>query len=113
MSQLNLTIYHKPFAELSPYELYAIIRLRNEVFVVEQNCVYQDADNKDPQCHHLMIWDKEKLVAYARLLPRGLSFEQMSIGRVVSAPAFRGLGIGKILVENAITSCKKIFEEGP
>ena len=58
----------KPFAELTVHELYAIIKLRNEVFVVEQNCVFQDADGKDQYCYHLMGWLDKTLVAYGRLV---------------------------------------------
>jgi ElaA protein len=106
-------IYHKPFHALSPDELYAIIRLRNEVFVVEQQCVFQDADNKDPEAHHLMVFDNETLAAYARLLPPGLAYPQMSIGRVVSAPAYRRTGAGKLLMQAAISSCHELFGAGP
>jgi len=113
MTEQTFTIYHKPFAELSPDELYAMIRLRNEVFVVEQNCVFQDADNKDQHYHHLMVWDNENLAAYARLVPKGLAYEEMSIGRIVSSPAYRRTGVGKILVAKAIEACKELFGEGP
>ncbi len=113
MTQPGFHIYYKPFASLTPAELYDIMQLRNEVFVVEQNCVYQDADNKDPHCHHLMIRDGEKLAAYARLLPKGLAYEQMSIGRVISSPAYRGTGVGKLLIAQAIKDCRELFGEGP
>ncbi|HNU15220.1 MAG TPA: hypothetical protein PKI55_12255 [Chitinophagaceae bacterium] len=70
----------KKFDALTPSELYAIIQLRNEVFVVEQHCVYQDADNKDRWAYHYMGWKDNKLVAYTRLLPPGLSYNEPSIG---------------------------------
>lgn len=89
------------------------MRLRNEVFVVEQNCVYQDADGKDPYCHHLLIFDGEQLVAYTRLLPRGVSYEQMSIGRVVSSPSHRGTGVGRLLMRLSIETCHNLFGDGP
>ena len=60
----------KKFDDLTPLELYKIIQLRNEVFVVEQNCVYQDADNKDLSSYHFMGWNNDKLVAYTRLFLR-------------------------------------------
>jgi len=113
MTEQTFTIYHKPFAELDPYELYAIIRLRNEVFVLEQNCVFQDADNKDQDCHHLMLWDGKILAAYARLLPSGLAYKEMSIGRIISSPVYRRTGVGKILVAKAIDTCKELFGNGP
>ena len=113
MAEQNFTIYYKPFASLTPYELYAIMRLRNEVFVVEQNCVFQDADNKDQQCQHLMIWDDETLVAYGRLLPGGLMYEEMSIGRIISSPFYRRSGAGKLLVTRAIEACEALFGNAP
>jgi ElaA protein len=113
MTHPTFTSHCKPFGDLTPYELYAIMRLRNEVFVVEQNCVYQDADGKDPHCHHLTIWENDTLVAYARLLPKSLSFEQMSIGRVISSPAYRKTGAGKLLIGLAINACGELFGDGP
>lgn len=113
MTQPSYTIHCKPFADLTPYELYAILRMRNEVFVVEQKCVYQDADGKDPHCHHLTVWENDTLVAYSRLLPKGLSYEQMSIGRVISSPAYRNTGAGKLLIGLSITYCHQLFGDGP
>lgn len=92
----------KTFSELTTDELYAILRLRTEVFVVEQNCVFQDMDNKDQQSHHLMGWIGDDLVAYVRILPAGLSYTEPSIGRVVSDPHYRGQGAGRSLMEEAI-----------
>ena len=99
----------KTFAELSPYELYAILQLRMEVFVVEQQCAYQDADNKDPLCHHLMGWINGKLVAYTRLVPPEISYAESSIGRVVSSPSIRRTGIGKILMTKSIEALKSLY----
>ena len=98
MMKLNWIL--KKFEELTPYELYNIMWLRNEVFVVEQNCVYQDADYKDQKGWHLMGVDEEgKLMAYVRLLPVGVSYEnEPSIGRVVTNPAARGTGVGRQLM---------------
>lgn len=92
----------KLFKELSPDELYAIIRLRNEVFVVEQNCVFQDADNKDQSSYHVMGWKENELLAYSRLVPAGISYSEPSIGRVVTSPSVRSLGLGKKLMEHSI-----------
>lgn len=99
----------KHFNELLPSELYAILRLRNEVFVVEQNCVFQDADNRDQECWHLMGYIDNDLAAYTRLLPAGLMYEEASIGRVVTSPAFRRKGLGKELMEESIHSLYKLF----
>lgn len=97
------------FEELSLDELYAIIKLRNEVFVVEQNCVYQDADNKDQMSFHLSGWHNETLVAYCRILPPGISFKEASIGRVVTSPPYRNTGCGKELMKMAIEKTLQQF----
>jgi ElaA protein len=99
----------KKFEELTPYELYAILQLRNEVFVVEQNCVYQDADNKDRYSFHLMGWKDEKLLAYTRLIPAGTAYAEPSIGRVVTSPSARGIGAGRELMEQSINNIYKLF----
>jgi ElaA protein len=103
----------KSFATLTPNELYALLRLRSEVFVVEQNCVFLDADNKDIYCHHLMLFDNKRLIAYARLVPPGISYREMSVGRVVTAKEARGKGAGRQLMELAVEYCRKIFGDGP
>jgi ElaA protein len=103
----------KQFDSLLPSELYAIIRLRNEVFVVEQNCVFQDADNKDQQSLHLMYWNNNELVAYCRLVPPGLAYTEMSIGRVVSAPFHRKSGAGRQLIVEAVELIHQQYGNGP
>jgi len=94
-------ITHKAFAELDLAELYEIMSLRQAVFIVEQTCPYQDADDKDQASHHVMIYDSSnKLAAYARVVPPGLSYaEYSSIGRVVTSQASRGKGLGRLLME--------------
>ncbi|MBC8984872.1 GNAT family N-acetyltransferase [Pedobacter sp. N36a] len=99
----------KKFKDLTPDELYQILRLRNEVFVVEQKCSYQDTDNKDQHCDHLMLLKDGILVAYARLVPAGLSFSEVSIGRVVTSSKVRGTGAGKVLMKLAIEKCHELF----
>jgi ElaA protein len=103
----------KKFYELTPEELYVILQLRNEVFVVEQNCVYQDLDNKDQVALHLIGWDEKKLVAYSRLIPPGVSYPEPSIGRVVTSPSARRKGLGKELMQQSIFEVKKLFGDGP
>ena len=98
------------FKELSTEDLYTILQLRNEVFVVEQNCVYQDADNKDSISFHLSGWDGVNLVAYCRILPPGVSYTEASIGRVVSSPQYRNKGYGKQLMNEAIIHTLAQFE---
>ncbi len=104
----------KRFDELTPLELYVIIKLRNEVFVVEQNCVFQDADDKDLNCYHLTgQLLNGQLAAYARLVPAGVSYSYTSIGRVATSPQFRKEGFGKALMTEAITRCYRLFGEQP
>ena len=103
----------KSFSTLTPNELYALLRLRSEVFVVEENCVFLDADNKDIYCHHLMLFDNKQLIAYARLVPPGISYQEMSVGRVVTAKDARSKGAGKQLMQLAVEYCRKIFGDGP
>ena len=101
------------FDQLTPAELYAIMQLRSEVFVVEQNCVYLDADGKDLSCHHLMGWQVGKLVACTRLLPPGLSFHEASIGRVTTSPKARGLGIGRQLMQVSMQHIYALYGQVP
>ncbi|TCC94591.1 GNAT family N-acetyltransferase [Pedobacter frigiditerrae] len=100
---MQLTWIYKSFDELNTKELYAILQLRSEVFIVEQNCVYQDVDGKDKKSFHLMAWQGDQLAAYTRLVAPGASFPQASIGRVITSPKYRGLGIGITLLEKSIT----------
>ncbi|MCW3090461.1 MAG: family N-acetyltransferase [Ferruginibacter sp.] len=97
------------FDELTAVELYAILRLRNEVFVVEQNCVYQDADNKDESSYHISAWDGHTLAAYCRVLPPGLSYTEASIGRVVTAFNYRNTGSGRELMKKAVNFTRDHF----
>ena len=104
---------HKKFEELTPYQLYAILKLRSEVFVVEQNCVFQDADDKDQSSYHLMGFNNNKLIAYTRLVPPGKIYEQVSIGRVVTSPSVRGSGAGKELMKQSIDAVYNLFGAQP
>ena len=99
----------KTFDALSPHELYGIIKLRNEVFVVEQNCVFQDADDKDQRCYHLVGYSNNQVAAYARLVPSEVAYPQISIGRVITSKSYRRTGIGKALMEQAIEYAFRLF----
>lgn len=99
----------KPFNDLSVHELYAILQLRTEVFVVEQQCVFQDMDDKDQSSLHLCAWLNGKVVAGTRLVPPGLAYPEPSIGRVVTSSAVRGLKLGRELMERSITACFEAF----
>ena len=92
----------KPLINLTPTELYKILRLRAEVFVVEQNCPYLDPDDKDFSSVHLMGWQGVHLAAYARIVLPGISYPEISIGRVATSPLNRGSGLGKELVTQSI-----------
>ena len=100
---------YRRFDELSVGELYRIMALRQAVFVLEQQCLYQDADYLDLQCGHLGAWLGDELALYVRLVPPGLSYEQCSIGRVLSAPSVRGRGLGPLLMSKAIAQAHAEF----
>jgi ElaA protein len=110
---MNYTYRVVAFKDLKVEELYDILKLRNEVFIVEQNCPYNDLDDKDLKAWHLMLEVDGKLAAYCRLLPEGVSYAEMSIGRVLSAPTFRGQNWGRTLMHCAIEACYKQLKKGP
>ncbi len=100
--------------DLDTKTLYDIMVLRQEVFVVEQNCPYLDADGKDILSYHVCFYDKEQLIAYTRLVPKGVSYPSYcSIGRVVNHKKTRGKGIGKVLMEYSIEQCQSFFQDIP
>jgi ElaA protein len=99
---MNLEWKIRRFETLTTVELYNFIQLRCEVFVVEENCVYQDIDGKDQKALHLIGEDNGQIVAYARLFKRNDYFEEASIGRVVVKPTYRDKKLGHILMREAI-----------
>lgn len=103
----------KKFTELSLIELYDILKLRSEVFVVEQNCVFLDMDDKDQSSHHLQGKIDGQLAAVVRILPPGLAYEEPSIGRVVSSPKFRKRGVGIELMQVAIQKTISLYGNVP
>jgi ElaA protein len=104
---VNWTI--KRFDELTLDELYNILQLRNEIFIVEQNCMYKDLDGKDQSAWHLMATEDDKLIAYTRILPPGVSYNDPAIGRVVTSPSKRGSGSGRELMKRSIEACERLF----
>lgn len=102
----------KRFNELSLVELYQILQLRSEVFVVEQNCVYQDIDGKDEKALHLLGIYDGKIVAYTRLFAPGYYFDQASIGRVVISPKYRDRKWGHNLMKASIDGIKERYQTG-
>ncbi len=99
----------KTFQELTSTELYAILRLRSEVFVVEQDCVYQDLDNKDEKALHLYFIKYNKIIAYTRIFGPGDYFKEASIGRVVVQKSYRKDGYGHQLMEVSIQTIKEKY----
>lgn len=100
-----------PFSSLDLATLYAILRLRQEVFAVEQNSIYVDADGKDIDALHLFATQDAQIKAYCRLLPPGVKYPEASIGRVLSAPSARGKGAGKALMQKALEQCATHFPQ--
>jgi ElaA protein len=104
------------FGALSKDDLYAIIARRQEVFIVEQHCVYPDIDGADPHSYHLLGWQgdgaQRSLVAYLRCVFPGVKYAEMSLGRVLSAPAVRGSGIGRELLAQGIARAERQFPGG-
>jgi ElaA protein len=92
------------WADLSTRQLHDLLQLRSEVFVVEQNCVFQDIDGADPQALHLLGRHRGQLLAYARCFPPGVKFAEASIGRVVTRIDARGGGLGHVLMEKAMAA---------
>lgn len=101
----------KRFNELTVEELYKLLRVRNEVFVVEQNCVYQDCDNKDYEAYHLLCEDENEIIAYLRILNKGVSFDEASIGRVLVKDNYRHTGLSKELMLMALKFMKEEMKE--
>ncbi|MGE0399840.1 MAG: GNAT family N-acetyltransferase [Kofleriaceae bacterium] len=103
---MALRWHDRAFDELTIAELYAITALRESVFIVEQSCPYLDADGLDPASRHLWAAaDDGALHAYCRIVPPGVKFDEISIGRVITAKHARGTGLGKELVRRALAIC--------
>ncbi|GAB4509228.1 MAG: GNAT family N-acetyltransferase [Allomuricauda sp.] len=103
----------KTFDELTIHELYQILRLRSEVFVVEQDCVYQDVDNKDQKAHHVIGLKEDEVVAYTRVFKPGDYFDNVSIGRVVVRQDQRKYGLGKQIMLATMAAIDQRFPNKP
>ncbi|MBB1150147.1 GNAT family N-acetyltransferase [Myroides sp. NP-2] len=111
---MNSIHWHtKAFEELTLDELYDIMQLRTNIFVVEQNCPYPELDGKDKNCLHVFATQHGKVIAYARIVPPGLSYKEISIGRVVVDQAHRKDGLGKILLALTIEKIEEEFDQQP
>ncbi len=96
-----------PFADLGPLDVHDLLRLRSRVFVVEQACVFLEADGLDPACVHGLWREGPLLQATARLVPPGLKHQRPAVGRVVTAPEVRGRGVGRALMEAALAEAAR------
>lgn len=101
------------FEELSTKQLYDILQARQQVFIVEQNCFYLDCDEKDFKCLHLCVRDNDKLVAYLRIAPPGVIYQQVSIGRVLTIAEIRATGLGKEMMRKALEIISEKFPDQP
>lgn len=110
---INYKLYF--YRELTLDQLYDVLQLRQEVFVVEQDCPYLDADGKDQLSFHLLGYDDDRnLIAYTRLVPRGISYEDYaSIGRVITAQSARGTGEGIQLMKKSMAAARQLWPELP
>ena len=106
-TEQELVLHKKSFHQLTTDELYELLRVRSEVFVVEQNCVYQDLDGDDRKAIHLWLTQAGKTVALARVCPAGTHMTEISIGRVISTE--RGKGYGKEILHHAIDAATEHF----
>ena len=101
------------YEDLSREDLYAILERRQEVFIIEQQCIYPDLDGIDPHAFHLMGWGeqegKRRLLAYLRCVHPGVKYAEVSLGRVLSAPAARGTGIGRALVAESLQHAARVY----
>lgn len=103
-----MTLHKKTFQELTTDEIYELLRVRSDVFVVEQNCVYQDLDYDDQKAIHLWLTVEDKVVALARVCPADTHMKEISIGRVISTE--RGKGYGKQIMLHAIDAAIEHFD---
>lgn len=105
---MHWTLYS--FDQLTTAQLYALLQARSDVFVLEQQCLYQDLDGKDLPALHLCCWSgRDAVLAYARLLPPGLAYAEPAIGRVLTSQAGRGKGLARELMQRAIAACHQQF----
>ena len=110
---MNLRWEWKPFNELSAEEMYTVLCVRQEVFVLEQECLYLDADGKDRKSFHLMGFDGSELMAYARIVEPGVSYEEVSIGRILSSKKARRTGAGIELMNEALSRIEAVYGKVP
>ena len=108
---LEVTCFWKEFNELSLDDLYAILNLRQKVFVLEQDCPYIDADYSDQHAFHLLGYKDNDLIAYLRAFKPGIKYEGSSLGRIVTEINSRGLGVGKKIIKEGVKFLKKEYPD--
>ena len=110
MTNKSNFIWHD-FNSISKDELYDVLSLRQRVFIIEQDCFYEDLDYSDQDANHLLLYEDNKLIAYSRVFPPGIKFDAASIGRIVTDLDYRGKGYGKIITQESIQFLKNNFPE--
>lgn len=109
--ELTVNWHIKTFNELTSDELYRILQVRVDIFVVEQNCPYPEVDGKDRNCWHIFAEKNEEILAYTRLLPPGLSYKEAAVGRVLVKKEYRGTGMGRELMTRSVDFLNKTLDE--
>lgn len=102
-----MKVIYRSFEKLSSKELMDALRLRQQVFIIEQTCFYEDIDGADPKAEHLLYYDEDQLAAYLRVFPAGVKYPgEASLGRIVVAPEYRGTGLGPKLIRDGLSRCE-------
>ena len=99
----------KSFGELTPTESMCIYQLRQEVFMLEQECLYADIDGMDPSCLHLLGVQEDQLISYLRIVPPGHHFKEPALGRIIVSRKYRGSNLGPELIQNGIQLCRQTY----
>ena len=110
MTNKTRFIWHN-FDSISKEQLYDVLSLRQRVFIIEQDCFYEDLDYSDQEANHLLLYKDNKLIGYSRVFPPGIKYDAASIGRIVTDLGFRGKGYGKAITQESIQFLKNNFAE--
>jgi|TARA_B100001939_G_scaffold328692_1_gene324260 ElaA protein len=105
----NISFIWHNFDSISKEELYDVLSLRQKVFIIEQNCFYEDLDYSDQEANHLLLYKDNKLIGYSRVFPPGIKYDDASIGRIVTDEEYRGKGYGKIIAKESIQFLKNNY----
>ncbi|MEX0823035.1 MAG: GNAT family N-acetyltransferase [Balneolaceae bacterium] len=99
-------VHFTSFSDIDVFTLYKILKLRQDVFIIEQNCVYNDIDNLDQKSEHLLLMDGEKLAGYSRIVPAGEKYKEVSLGRIIVQKKYRGQKTGRELIAESLQILK-------